>query len=112
MDIAASIQFLRENGLTYCGRAGKLETLHQLVTQIEANAVPGIFIEAGVAMGGSASIIAKCKSKVRELNLFAAVTSKALPTSTTSPTPTTCFPLFARLCDDSESSPTPSISIS
>jgi Macrocin-O-methyltransferase (TylF) len=70
MDIAASIEFLRENGLTYCGRAGKLETLHQLVTQIEAKAVSGIFIEAGVAMGGSASIIAKCKSKARELYLF------------------------------------------
>ena len=70
MDVAASIEFLRENGLTYCGRVGKLETMHRLITQIEANAVPGIFIEAGVAMGGSACIIAKAKSIARELYLF------------------------------------------
>jgi O-methyltransferase len=70
MDVAASIAFLRANGLTYCGRVGKLETMHRPVSQIEANAVPGIFIEAGVAMGGSACIIAKTKHRTRELHLF------------------------------------------
>jgi predicted O-methyltransferase YrrM len=70
VDVAASIEYLRANGLTYCGRTGKLETLHQLAARVEANSVPGIFVEAGVAMGGSACIIAKTKHPKRELHLF------------------------------------------
>jgi len=70
MDVAAIIQHLRTNGLTYCGRAGKLETLHRLVCEVEARQVPGLFVEAGVAMGGSACVIAKAKHPARELRLF------------------------------------------
>jgi hypothetical protein len=70
MDVAATIHHLRANGLTYCGRAGKLETLHRMVAEVEARAVPGIFVEAGVAMGGSACVIAKTKQPDRELRLF------------------------------------------
>jgi predicted O-methyltransferase YrrM len=70
MDVATTIQHLRANGLTYCGRAGKLETLHRLVAHVEASGVPGIFVEAGVAMGGSACVIAKTKRPDRELRLF------------------------------------------
>jgi predicted O-methyltransferase YrrM len=70
MDVAATINHLRANGLTYCGRAGKLETLLRLVSQVEAQSVAGIFVEAGVAMGGSACIIAKAKRPDRELRLY------------------------------------------
>ena len=70
MNAEQTIQFVRDNGLTYCGRAGKLETVHRLARQVEADAVPGIFLEAGVAMGGSACVIAKTKRPERELRLY------------------------------------------
>jgi predicted O-methyltransferase YrrM len=70
MDVATTIRHLRANGLTYCGRAGKLETLHRLVTEVEARGIPGIFVEAGVAMGGSACVMAKAKRPDRPLHLF------------------------------------------
>src|SRR3989337_2457492 len=70
MDVAASIDYLRAKGLTYCGRSGKLETIHRLVAQVEAQGIAGIFVEAGVAMGGSACIIAKSKQPERELYLY------------------------------------------
>jgi predicted O-methyltransferase YrrM len=70
MNVAETLVHLRSKGLTYCGRPGKLETLHRLAGQVEANGVAGVFLEAGVAMGGSASILAKTKSPDRELLLF------------------------------------------
>jgi hypothetical protein len=70
MDVADSIQYLRKNALTYCGRPGKLEVVHEAARQVEAARVPGIFLEAGVAMGGSAIVIAKTKSRERELRLY------------------------------------------
>jgi hypothetical protein len=70
MDVTATIKHLRNNDLTYCSRVGKLETLHRLVADVEARAVPGIFVEAGVAMGGSACVIAKSKRPERELRLY------------------------------------------
>jgi Macrocin-O-methyltransferase (TylF) len=70
MDVAETIQHLRTKGLTYCGRLGKLETLHRLVASVEERSIPGIFVEAGVAMGGSACIIAKTKHASRELRLY------------------------------------------
>ena len=70
MNVEQTIQFLRSNGLTYCGRAGKLEAVHRLASQVEADAVPGLFLEAGVAMGGSACVIAKTKGPERELRLY------------------------------------------
>jgi hypothetical protein len=70
MDVGAIIAHLRSRGLTYCARPGKLETLHRLISVVEARQVPGLFIEAGVAMGGSACVIAKAKHSNRELMLF------------------------------------------
>ena len=64
------IQFLRLRGLTYCGRPGKLETLLKLVRDVEARGVPGVFLEAGVAMGGSAMVMVKAKAPTRELRLY------------------------------------------
>jgi hypothetical protein len=70
MNIEQTIQYLRNNGLTYCGRVGKLEVVHSLARQVEEEHVPGIFLEAGVAMGGSACVLIKSKSKERQLRLF------------------------------------------
>jgi hypothetical protein len=70
MNVPEAIQFLRGNALTYCGRPGKLEVVHEAVKAVEAHHVPGIMLEAGVAMGGSAIIIAKTKSPGRELRLY------------------------------------------
>ncbi len=70
MDVRQTIEYLRAKGLTYCGRPGKLETIQSLAAYVERESVPGIFIEAGVAMGGSASIIAKVKRPGRELRLY------------------------------------------
>src|SRR5258706_1108733 len=70
MNVAETIHFLRNNALTYCGRPGKLEVVHEAVKRVEAGNVPGIFVEAGVAMGGSAIVIAKTKSPGRELRLY------------------------------------------
>lgn len=70
MDAIQTIAFLRENGLTYCARQGKLELLHQMVSKVEEENIVGIFVEAGVAMGGSASVIIKAKDNLRALKLF------------------------------------------
>jgi hypothetical protein len=70
MNISETIDFLRNNALTYCGRPGKLEVVHEAVKRVEAAHVPGIMVEAGVAMGGSAIVIAKTKAAQRELRLY------------------------------------------
>jgi hypothetical protein len=70
MNVPETIQFLRQNALTYCGRPGKLEVVHQAVQKVENDRIPGIMLEAGVAMGGSAIVIAKTKAPARELRLF------------------------------------------
>ena len=70
MDVSETIRFLRSNALTYCGRPGKLEVVHEAAKRVEAAHVPGIFLEAGVAMGGSAIVIAKTKARSRELRLY------------------------------------------
>src|SRR4051812_8253752 len=70
MNISETIDFLRNNALTYCGRPGKLEVVHEAVKRVEAAQVPGIMVEAGVAMGGSAIVIAKTKAAQRELRLY------------------------------------------
>jgi hypothetical protein len=70
MNVAETIQFLRTNALTYCGRPGKLEVVHETAKSVESRAVPGLFLEAGVAMGGSAIVIAKTKARARRLNLY------------------------------------------
>lgn len=70
MNVAETIQFLRANALTYCGRPGKLEVVHEAAKSVESRDVAGIFLEAGVAMGGSAIVIAKTKSRERRLSLY------------------------------------------
>ena len=56
--------------LTFSGSPGKLEVLHDMAARVEAADVPGIFLEAGVAMGGSAIVIAQTKAPDRPLRLY------------------------------------------
>jgi asparagine synthase (glutamine-hydrolysing) len=60
---------IRAQNLTYCGFP-KLENLAQGVRTVENRRVPGQFVEAGVALGGSAVLLARLKSRARKLRLF------------------------------------------
>jgi len=64
------LKALRAQGLTFCGRPGKLETLVAVLQRIEQRQIPGILIEAGVAMGGSAIVTARSKMQTRPLHLY------------------------------------------
>lgn len=70
VSLEETLNTLRSQGLTFCGRPGKLETLIAVVQRIEQQKIPGIFIEAGVAMGGSAIVTAKAKAPERRLQLY------------------------------------------
>lgn len=65
-DIIAQV---RAQNLTYCGRP-KLENLSKALLQVENNKIPGMIIEAGVALGGSAIVMSLLKSRQREIHLF------------------------------------------
>jgi hypothetical protein len=69
VDAAALIKEIRAKNLTYCGFP-KLENIAEAVQAVEAKRVPGAFLEAGVALGGSAILIARLKSPARKLTLF------------------------------------------
>jgi len=66
---AALIAEVRESSLTYCGPP-KLETLVECVEIVDQEGVPGQFIEAGVALGGSAIVLARLKRRRRKLALY------------------------------------------
>jgi predicted O-methyltransferase YrrM len=70
MTVSETIEYLREHALTFSRRPGKLEVLHEMAARVETSGTPGIFVEAGVAMGGSAIIIAQTKTPERELRLY------------------------------------------
>lgn len=70
MDVAEAITFVRSEALTFSMRPGKLEALHRLARQVEDAGVPGLFVEAGVAMGGSAIVLATTKARERALRLY------------------------------------------
>lgn len=60
---------IREKHLTYCGPP-KLENLAEAIHLVNEKRVPGLFLEAGVALGGSAILIAGLKPCNRELHLY------------------------------------------
>lgn len=70
MNVIETIEFLRSNSLTFSVSPGKLEVLHDMAARVESASVPGIFLEAGVAMGGSAIVIAQTKAADRPLRLY------------------------------------------
>ncbi len=55
---------VREENLTYLG-VGGLRTLASVVTDLETAGIPGLILEAGVARGGSAIVLATAKSPTR-----------------------------------------------
>src|SRR5687768_8200547 len=55
--------------LSYSG-ARTLAELHEAVRQAEAERRPGILIEAGCALGGSALVIASAKQRGRVLEIY------------------------------------------
>lgn len=56
-------------GLSYIGREGLMD-LHNAVVDLEKLAVPGVLIECGCALGGSAIVLAQAKAKARALFVY------------------------------------------
>ena len=60
---------VREEGLTYLSAAA-LDDLQRTVQSIERQRLPGLFIEAGCALGGSALVITAAKRLERPFNVY------------------------------------------
>jgi hypothetical protein len=67
--MAQVVRQVRGQRLTYLETAALVE-LYEAVRRIEADERSGILIEAGVALGGSALILAAAKEKKRPLHLY------------------------------------------
>jgi asparagine synthase (glutamine-hydrolysing) len=63
------VRQVRDSSLTYLGIKA-LEELHDCVRRIEGRGLPGVLVEAGCALGGSAIVIASAKSPDRPLHVF------------------------------------------
>jgi hypothetical protein len=63
------ISLIRSSRLTYLSNK-KLASVLNTCRSIEASNLPGMFIEAGCALGGSAILIAKTKSWKRPFNIY------------------------------------------
>jgi asparagine synthase (glutamine-hydrolysing) len=63
------VRQVRDNGLTYLGPKALTE-LYECVRRVETDSLPGILIEAGCALGGSAIVIASAKARARPLHVF------------------------------------------
>lgn len=63
------IRNIRLRNLTYLSER-KLNKLARLSLANERRSIPGIVIEAGCALGGSAILLAACKSSTRHLKVF------------------------------------------
>ena len=63
------VRKIRDSKLTYLSDS-KLVGLLRCVHSIEEKDVPGVFIEAGCALGGSSILIAKTKETVREFQIY------------------------------------------
>ncbi|MFC1466509.1 MAG: TylF/MycF/NovP-related O-methyltransferase [Candidatus Brachytrichaceae bacterium NZ_4S206] len=67
--VAATVLRVRRERLTYLTVPALLD-LHQTAARIEANNLPGIFIEAGCALGGSAIVLAASKRANRPFYVY------------------------------------------
>jgi asparagine synthase (glutamine-hydrolysing) len=67
--LAAVARQVRSEGLTYLSR-GKLDKLGQALLEVERRDVPGVIIETGCALGGSAILLACAKSRARKLRIY------------------------------------------
>ena len=68
-ELEGLIATVREANLTYCGKP-KLENLARAARAVVNDGVPGDFLEAGVALGGSAIVLAQLKEPTRSLYLY------------------------------------------
>jgi len=64
------IDYVRRNNLTYCARPGKLEGLSLAISHLRRHGITGAYVEAGVAMGGSAIVITALKQQSTPLYLY------------------------------------------
>lgn len=68
-DAKVNIERIRSANLSYCGPP-KLENLLDAALRVRAEGVAGDFLEAGVALGGSAILLAKLKAPWVDLHLY------------------------------------------
>jgi asparagine synthase (glutamine-hydrolysing) len=69
MSLAPIIPAVIADALTYLDEAA-LTDLHAQVLRIEQQAIPGILVEAGCALGGSAIVLAAAKAPSRPLHVY------------------------------------------
>lgn len=65
----AIIRRVKREQLVYLS-TGKLVKLAQLSRSARTGRVPGLFVECGCALGGSAIVLAACKARDRELRVY------------------------------------------
>jgi asparagine synthase (glutamine-hydrolysing) len=63
------IRAVKKQGLTYLTDAN-LQDLYDRARELDRAGVPGVFLEAGCAAGGSALVLATAKAKTRPLYLY------------------------------------------
>lgn len=81
LDGQAAIDFVISNQITFCAGNGKLHKLAASMEYVEAKGIAGKVIEVGVAMGGSAIVLAHKKSADRQLDLHDVFTLLPPPTA-------------------------------
>ena len=69
ISVEGVVERIDTEGLSYIGREGLLD-LHNTVVSLEEDAVPGIFVECGCALGGSSIVIARAKGDNRSLFVY------------------------------------------
>jgi hypothetical protein len=60
---------IRQKNLTYCSYP-KLENICRAIERVKSDKIPGIYLEAGCALGGSAILIGKMKPKSTPFYVF------------------------------------------
>jgi asparagine synthase (glutamine-hydrolysing) len=66
---SAIVKAVKAESLTYIGTQA-LKELYERIATLEEERIPGILVEAGCALGGSAIVMATAKSKNRTLNVY------------------------------------------
>lgn len=69
VDVASGITRVREEKLTYLSQRC-LQDIADAVQKADADGLPGVIIEAGTALGGSAIVMALAKNKEREMRAY------------------------------------------
>lgn len=69
IDIATAITKVREDKITYLSKRS-LKDLSDAVIQADQEGLPGLLIEAGTALGGSAIVMALSKAPEREMRAY------------------------------------------